>query len=219
MTDDTQAKVAETVARLRALSEQRMSATPKDDPDHYLNVIARLSREDGAEFAASADLLEALAAENAATNGVWQANLALIADRDRLAEELAAARDPAALAGDETVQAMIGAAFKLAAAPRMYEDYRNAAIHYRHDFGLLPRLDQSALCREAEHWHHALAHQTEELTPADATAALARALQAERQAGWAEGREWAAKIADRYSPDIASNIRMDYLNATEEAQP
>jgi len=62
MSETSPERVAETVARLRSLSAQRLSATPQDDPDHYLNVVARVSREDGAEFANTANLLEALAA-------------------------------------------------------------------------------------------------------------------------------------------------------------
>ena len=48
--------------RLRDTGEQRLRAEPWDDPSHYLNVVAKVSRADGALMQEAADRLDAQAA-------------------------------------------------------------------------------------------------------------------------------------------------------------
>jgi formate dehydrogenase maturation protein FdhE len=49
--------------RLRETATERKAATALDEPGHYLNVVARISREDGALMDQVADLIEAQAAQ------------------------------------------------------------------------------------------------------------------------------------------------------------
>lgn len=53
----------ELIERLRVTGETRMAAEPWDDPQHFMNVYARLSREDGALMVQAADAIEALQQE------------------------------------------------------------------------------------------------------------------------------------------------------------
>ncbi len=46
--------------RLRTTGETRRKATPVDDPTQYMNVYARLSREDGALMGEAADEIDRL---------------------------------------------------------------------------------------------------------------------------------------------------------------
>jgi hypothetical protein len=75
------------VERLRTTGAERLAAEPTDNPEHYMSVYARLSREDGALMMEAAEALASAEARAAALDHECQLSMRTIAEERARAEK------------------------------------------------------------------------------------------------------------------------------------